>query len=140
MIRYFTNLTTGPKIFWIFLGCIFIFSICVAISTKGKEGGIAAGVITGLAVHFSVILENKGLMKWIRSSKEWYIIAAILAGMIVSMAIFAGILMVSVKANRNRGFFESFMAVLFRIIGAAGCVLILIFAFLQIGSGGVIYF
>ena len=140
MIRYFTNLPTGPKIFWIFLGCIFIFSIYVAISTKGKEGGIAAGVITGLAIHFSVILQNKGLMKWVKSGKEWYIIAALLAGFILGMAVFVGILMAAIGAKQNKGFFESFLAVLFRIIGAAGCVLILIFAMLQIRDGGVIYF
>ena len=140
MIRYFTNLQTGPKIFWIFLGCIFIFSIYVAISTKGKEGGIAAGVITGLALHFSVILQNKGLMKWVNSDKEWYIIAAMLAGFILGMAVFVGILMAAIGAKQNKGFFESFLAVLFRIIGAAGCVLILFFALMQIRNGGVIFY
>ena len=33
---------TGLKIFRIVPGCIFIFSIYAAITTKGKEGGIAA--------------------------------------------------------------------------------------------------
>ena len=140
MIRFFANLSTGPRIIWIILGCNFLFSIYVAISTKGKEGGIAAGVITGLVIHFSVILQNKELMKWIDSGKEWYIVVAMIAGVIIGMAIFAGILMAAVQANRNKGFLESFLAVLFRIIGAAGCVLILIFAFLQIGNGGVIFY
>ena len=140
MIQYFSNLSTGPKIFWIILGCIFIFSIYVALSTKGKEGGIAAGAITGLAIHFSVILQNKALMKWVDSSKEWYVIVAMLAGFILGMAVFAGILMAAVQAKQNRGFFEAFLAVLFRIIGTAGCLLILFFAMMQISDGGVIFY
>ena len=140
MIHFFSNLSTGPKIFWIILGCIFLFSIYVAISTKGKEGGIAAGVITGLLIHFSVILQNKSLMKWVNSDKEWYIVVALLAGFIIGMAIFVGILMASIQAKQNKGFLESFLAVFFRITGAAGCVLILIFAFLQIRDGYLIFY
>lgn len=64
MIQFFTNLPTGPKIFWIILAGIFLFSIYVAISTKGKEGGIAAGVITGFVFRFSSILLNKSLEPW----------------------------------------------------------------------------
>ena len=109
-------------------------------TTKGKEGGIAAGVITGLWIWFAVILQNKGLAKWIGSGKEWYVVVAMLAGFIIGMAIFGVILMVSVQANKNKGFLESFAAVIFRIIGAAGCVIILLLAISQISSGGVIFY
>ena len=140
MVQYIVDMTTGLKIFWIVLGCIFLFSIYVAVTTKGKEGGSAAGVITGLWIWFAVIMQNKGLRKWIGSTKEWYLVVAMLAGFIVGMAIFAGILMASVRANQNKGFWESFAAVIFRIIGAAGCVIILLLAISQISSGGVIFY
>lgn len=140
MVQYMIDMTTGLKIFWIVLGCIFLFSIYVAVTTKGKEGGIAAGVITGLWIWFAVIMQNKGLRKWIGSTKEWYLVVAMLAGFIIGMAIFGVILMVSVQANKNKGFLESFAAVIFRIIGAAGCVIILFLAISQIGNGGVIFY
>ena len=141
IVSFFSSLSTGARIVWCVLAVIFFFSLYVGITTRGKEGGIAAGIITGLLVHFSVILKNQSLMKWVGGFKyaEWYVVVGLIAGFIIVGAIFAGLAIVSMQpVERSKDFTVRIAAFLFRIIIFACCTLILLFAFLLIGSGGFI--
>ncbi len=142
MIQYFANLSVGAKIFWIILAVIFIFSIYVAITQKAKAGGIAAGVITGIAIYASVILQNKSLMKWVSlfHYQEWYIVVAVIAGFFVSLFLFLFLGAGSFAAADNKSSFIKFLAVLLRIFSAAGLAVTFLFVFALIRNGGVIYF
>lgn len=141
MIQFFANLSVGAKIIWLILVCVFAFSIYGAITTKGEEGGIAAGVVSGLVIHSFVILENKSLMRFADRFRyaEWYVVVGVIIGFFVCLGLFFGLLSVTYASKRNRGA-GSFFLVILRIISVAGATVILLFAFRLIRSGGIIFY
>ncbi len=142
IIQFFANLSTGGKIIWIVFAGIFLFSISIAVKTKGKEGGIAAGVVTGILVHSVFILKNKSLMKFADLFKyeEWYVVVGVLIGFFAAMVIFIVLMGISAPSNRNGSSRSFFFSILLRIIGIAGAAVTILFAFVLIGIGGIIFY
>ncbi len=141
MIQFFANLSVGGKIIWLILVCVFAYSIYGAITTKGKEGGIGAGVVSGLVIHSFVILENKSLMRFADSFRnaEWYIVVGVIIGFFICLGLFFGLLSVTYPSKRNSGV-GSFFLVILRIISVAGAAVIFLFVFRLIRNGGVIFY
>ena len=91
MIGTFQSMATASKIFWIIMAVLFVISIVIGIKEKAEEGGIAAGIVTGM-----VVFRYVDDCKWMRDLRraEWYIsvpvsIVGIIAGLLLSMALIA---------------------------------------------------
>ena len=125
MIDFFTNLPMSGKIIWIILAAIFLISVIRAVVTKGKSGGIGAGIVGGLAA--SIFLDAV--------RPPWYIM---IPAVIAVFAASAGLLTWSqmlVEKKKMRLF-----AVLVKILSIAGFTIIGFRIITSIGNGGMIAF
>ncbi|MBR2123199.1 MAG: hypothetical protein IJ930_09810 [Lachnospiraceae bacterium] len=132
---FYLNLPTGVKVFWCILAAAALISLIRAVF--GREGGgIAAGIILGLAV--SIFLPDSKLFTFLGDLPPYFLIPLGIVGVIAILFAVGGMLMLSTEWYPDKRL--RLPAILLRIPAIAVISALAVLVITSIGNAGYVFF